>query len=59
MAKFEIFLGKNDHYYFHLKANNGQIIAQSQGYASKEGARKGIDAIKRDAPAAPVEDLTP
>ena len=31
-GKFEIFLGKNDEFYFRLKAGNGQIILGSEGY---------------------------
>jgi uncharacterized protein YegP (UPF0339 family) len=41
---------------FHLKAPNGEIIAASQGYESKPNAEKGIEAIKKHAPGAAVED---
>ncbi|MGO8967619.1 MAG: YegP family protein [Mycobacterium sp.] len=44
--------------HFHLKAPNGEIIVASQGYASKANAHKGIDAIKKHAPDAKIEDLT-
>ncbi len=30
--KFRIFVGKDGQYYFHLKARNGEIILQSEGY---------------------------
>ena len=58
MGKFEIFKGINGNYYFRLKAANGQIIAASEGYASKQGAQDGIAAVKLLAPTAPTVDLT-
>jgi len=58
MAKFEIFKGKNGNFYFRLKSGNNEIIAQSEGYVSKQGAQNGIAAVKRDAPTARIDDLT-
>ncbi|MBL0184943.1 MAG: YegP family protein [Candidatus Obscuribacter sp.] len=58
MSKFEIFVGSDDKFYFHLKADNGEIIAASQGYTSKQSAELGIDAIRRIAAQAAVLDLT-
>lgn len=58
MSKFEIFVGSDDKFYFHLKAENGEIIAASQGYTSKQSAENGIDAIKRISAQAEVLDLT-
>ncbi|MGO1120445.1 YegP family protein [Rhodovibrionaceae bacterium A322] len=58
MAKFEIFVGQDDNYYFHLKADNGEIIAASQSYTTKASAEKGIAAVKRTAPDAEVVDLS-
>ena len=58
MGKFEIFIGTDDQYYFRLKAENNYIIAASQGYTSKQSAENGIEAIKRVAAEATVEDLT-
>jgi uncharacterized protein YegP (UPF0339 family) len=46
-GKFEIFVGADKQYYFHLKAENGEIIAASQGYNTKQSAEVGISAIKR------------
>jgi len=57
MGRFEIFNGKNGQFYFHLKAENGEIIAASQGYTTKQSAEHGIEAIKRIAAAAEVIDL--
>jgi len=58
MPKFEIFKGSDDKYYFRLKAANGEIIAQSQGYATKQGAQDGIASVKKNAPIATTVDLT-
>lgn len=57
MGKFQIFKGTNGQYYFRLKAENGETIAVSEGYTSKQGAQNGIAAVKRCAPTAPIEDL--
>jgi uncharacterized surface protein with fasciclin (FAS1) repeats/uncharacterized protein YegP (UPF0339 family) len=43
---------------FHLKAANGQIIAVSQSYGTKENALKGIASIQKNAPIAKTADLT-
>ncbi|NJL71711.1 MAG: DUF1508 domain-containing protein [Candidatus Competibacteraceae bacterium] len=58
MGKFEIFLGADEQFYFHLKAENGLIIAASQGYTTKQSALNGIEAIQRVAASAEIVDLT-
>ncbi len=58
MGKFEIFKDTANYYRFRFRASNGEIVAQSEGYTSKVGAENGIAAIKSEAPAAPVVDLT-
>lgn len=58
MSKFEVFKGIDGKFYFRLKAENGEKIAQSEGYSSKQGALNGISAVKRCAPNAPTVDLT-
>jgi len=53
--------GGQDHageFRFHLKAPNGEIIASSQGYKSKEAAEKGIQSVQTNAPGASVVDKT-
>lgn len=57
-GKFEINKDKAGKYRFHLKAANGEIIAVSQSYETKENAEKGIESVKTHAPGAKVEDLT-
>lgn len=59
MSKFEIFIGSDEKFYFHLKAENGEIVASSQGYTSKQSAENGVEAIKRIAAQSAVLDLTP
>ncbi|MCP4614401.1 MAG: YegP family protein [Planctomycetes bacterium] len=49
-AKFEIFTGNDNQYYFHLKAENNEIIGHSEGYVSKQGAENGISSVKANAP---------
>ena len=48
-GKFELYQDKGGDYRFRLKAGNGEIIATSQGYASKSGALNGIDSVRRNA----------
>jgi len=43
---------------FNLKAANNQVIGTSESYSSTAARDAGIEAVKRDAPDAPVEDLS-
>ena len=45
--KFEVFGGKDGYCYFHLRAANGKIVCQSEGYTRERNALKGIAAIKK------------
>ena len=59
LPKFEIKKSSNDKFYFNLKSKgNGEIIATSEMYNSKQSCKNGIAAVKRDAPNAEIEDLT-
>ncbi|MBS3670009.1 YegP family protein [Vreelandella boliviensis] len=50
-AKYEIFRsGHNSQYYFRLKAGNGEIILQSEGYQSKAGAQNGVGSVRQNSP---------
>ena len=51
--KFEIFKDKNGKFRFRLKAPNGEIIATSEAYETKQGCEKGITSVKENAPIAP------
>jgi uncharacterized protein YegP (UPF0339 family)/uncharacterized surface protein with fasciclin (FAS1) repeats len=55
---FEVFYDSVCRFRFHLKATNGQIIAVSQSYGTKESALKGIASIKKNAPIAEITDFT-
>jgi hypothetical protein len=55
---FEVFYDSVCRFRFHLKATNGQIIAVSQSYGTKEAALKGIASIKKNAPIAKIADST-
>jgi len=54
---FEVFYDSVCRYRFHLKATNGQIIAVSQSYGTKESALKGIASIQKNAPIAMISDF--
>jgi len=45
-------------YYFVLNAANGEPIGLSEMYTTVANRDNGIEAVKRDAPKAPTEDLT-
>jgi uncharacterized protein YegP (UPF0339 family) len=47
-GKYRLYKGKNDKFYFQLKAANGQVILQSQGYASKASAKNGIASVQKN-----------
>jgi len=55
---FEVFFDSVCRLRFHLKATNGQIIAVSQSYGTKESALKGIASIQKNAPIATIADST-
>jgi len=55
-GKFELYTDKSGEYRFRLKAGNGQVIAVSEGYASKASALNGIESVKENAPGAEVDD---
>ncbi len=57
-AKFELYQDKSNEWRWRLKSGNGQVIATGgEGYENKSGAQNGIDAVKRDAPGAPVDEV--
>ena len=52
--KFEVYTDKAGEYRFRLKARNGEVIAVSEGYKSKDGCLNGIESVKKNAPDAEV-----
>jgi uncharacterized protein YegP (UPF0339 family) len=57
-AKFVLKKGSTGKYHFNLIATNGQVIATSESYERKASALNGIKSVKRNAPAAQVDDQT-
>jgi uncharacterized protein YegP (UPF0339 family) len=53
-AKFEVFKGESGDFRFRLKAANGKVVCQGQGYKSKDACLKGIESIKKNAKGASV-----
>lgn len=49
---------KDNRFYFNLKAANGQVIGSSEMYNSEAAMNKGIISVMKNAPEAPVVDLT-
>lgn len=56
--KFEIYKDAVGKFRFRLIAPNGEIIAVSEAYESKDGCRNGIESVKENAPKAVIQDLT-
>ncbi len=48
-AKFSTFTGNDGDTYFNLRAGNGEIILQSEGYEDKSGALSGIESVRENA----------
>jgi len=53
---FEVKEASNGKYYFVLKASNGQIIGQSQMYASLSSAEHGCESVQNHAPQPMLQD---
>lgn len=52
---FEVFQDRGGEWRWRLVVPNGNIIADSgEGYSSKQGAKRGIASVRRNAPAASV-----
>ena len=51
---FEWYKDKKGKFRFRLKAANGEIIATSEAYSSKDGCVSGIESVKKNAPIAKI-----
>ena len=49
-GKFVIQKGSGGQYRFNLKAANGEIILSSETYQDSQGAKRGIESVKANAP---------
>ena len=56
--KFEIYKDAAGKFRFRLIAPNGEIIAASEAYESKDGCKNGIASVKENAPKAEIVDTT-
>jgi uncharacterized protein YegP (UPF0339 family) len=52
--KFEWFKDKTGKFRFRLVAPNGEIIAVSEAYSSKDACLNGIESVKKNAPIAKI-----
>jgi uncharacterized protein len=57
-GKFVLTKNAKGQYHWSLKAGNGEIIASSQMYESKAGAKNGIESVKKNAADATIDDQT-
>lgn len=57
-AKFELDTDKRGQFRFKLVAVNGECIAVSQGYKTKENALSGLESVKQNAAEAVIDDKT-
>jgi hypothetical protein len=55
--KYQILVDKAGEFRFNLSASNGEVIASSEGYSTKEGCMNGISAVRRIGNSE-IEDLT-
>ena len=53
--KFEVYLDKKGESRFRLKATNGQVIATSEGYATKASCLNGVESVRKNAADGVVE----
>jgi len=57
-AQFEIFKDTANQYRFRLRAPNNKTIATSESYTTKDACKDTIDAVRKYAPTAVLQDLT-
>jgi DNA-binding protein HU-beta len=57
-AKFTLSKEKSGKFKFSLLAPNGQVIATSQDYSTKASALNGVASLRKNAPAATLDDQT-
>jgi uncharacterized protein YegP (UPF0339 family) len=55
-AKFEIYEDSKGEFRFRLKAGNGEIVATGESYKTRAGVINGVDAVKRAAAEAEIDD---
>lgn len=56
-GSFEIYQDDKEEYHFILKATNGEVIAESQGYKTKAACLKGIESVQRNASTSKINEV--
>jgi hypothetical protein len=56
-AHFEVFKDASGQFRFRLRAPNGEPIASSEAYKTKEACMDGIKSVQKNAPNAKVKDM--
>ena len=54
---FEWYKDHKGKFRFRLKAANGEIIAISEAYNSKDGVVNGMESVKKNAPIAKIKEV--
>ena len=54
--KFEIYKDKKGEFRVRFKASNGETMFSTEGYTAKASAKNAIASLKKNAPAAEIED---
>ena len=57
-SRYEKKVASNGKPFFNLKATNGQIVGSSQMYANEKNMLNGVASVMKNAPEAPVVDMT-
>lgn len=52
VARFQVFQGLDGQYYFHLRAENGEIVLRSQSYTRRSSAIAGTTSVRTNGPVA-------
>ena len=55
-GKFEIMKDAAGRFRWRLRGSNGEIILNGQPYESKQGAERGIESVKSNAPKAAIKE---
>lgn len=55
-ARYTREIASNGQHFFTLRAGNNEVIGKSETYSSPAAMENGIAAVKKDAPAAAIED---
>jgi len=48
MSKVKVWEGNDGKFYWHCQADNGEVVAQGEGYESRSGAWRGYSAALRN-----------